>query len=92
MRIKELKAGDIIIQRAGYIGLVIEKDGDSYIIYPAGGYDQIDLVYNDDLTDSSDDYNFDIMRVYRAEYGVISFSDYEEGDIVFNREETWVKP
>lgn len=92
MTAKDLKNGDIILQRAGHIGMYIDKDGEGYILYPTSGYDDVDPTYNDDLTDATGDAQFDIMRVYRYEYGMISFSDYEEGELIFVRDESWIKP
>ena len=92
MTIKDLKNGDIILQREGHIGMVFEKNGETYILYPNSGYDELDGVYNDDLTDAIDGTRFDIMRVYRYEHGMIGFNDYEDGELIFDRDPTWVKP
>lgn len=92
MTTKELKTNDIIVQRAGHIGMYIEKDGNGYIIYPNGGYDEVDVTYNEDLTDAIDGEKFDIMLVYRYDHGVICFNDYKEADLVFVRDEAWKMP
>ena len=95
MTIKDLKTGDIIIQRAGHIGLYMDRDGDGYgvVIYQAGGYDAMDC-FNDDLTDAVNGPEFDIMQVYRVDPGMeaISFADYTEGDLIFEREPSWTRP
>lgn len=92
MTIKDLKTGDIIIQRAGHIGLFIEKGGEGYIIYQSSGFDVVDENYNEDLTDFVSGPDFDVMQIYREEHGAISFSDYMEAELIFNREESWEKP
>lgn len=89
MTISDLKTNDIIVQRAGHIGMYIEKDGVGYIIYQNGGYDEVSLTYNDDLTDSVDGAKFDIMLVYRYESGFICFNDYKDADLVFVRDDAW---
>ena len=80
----DLKTGDIIVTRDGLTGLVlIEKN---IIIYQESGYDDLD-VYKDDLA-SEEDFNYDIVRVYRGwNDSPISFSDYEdEAEMIFERE------
>ncbi len=93
MTFKDLKTGDILIQRAGHIGVFIEKDHEGVLIYQHGGYDAEDC-FNEDLTDSTDDPNGDIMQVYRAEDGAIaiSFTDYAEGTLIFERDSSWKRP
>ena len=92
MTIKDLKTGDIIIQRAGHVGLYIEKDDEGYIIYQSSGYDSVDENYNEDLTDFVSGSDFDIMQIFREEHSAISFSDYMDAELIFNRDESWVKP
>ena len=92
MTIKDLKTNDIIIQRAGHVGMYIEKGGDGYIIYPSGGYDEVDGTYNDDLTDAVSGEKFDIMQVYRYKQGFICFNDYKDAELIFVRDQNWTKP
>lgn len=92
MKISELKTGDIILQRAGHIGIFIEKNGTGYILYADSGYDEIDSTFNDDLTDATGDNSFDIMRIYRMEHGMIYFNDYEDGNLIFDRDKNRARP
>lgn len=62
------------------------------IIYQTGGYDFADPVFDDDLTSTDGETDFDIMQVYRGYDEVLSFSDYDEGDLIFERDETWEGP
>ena len=93
MTFKDLKTGDILIQRAGHIGLFIEKDQEGVLIYQHGGYDAEDC-FNEDLTDAVNGPEFDIMQVYRAVPGIeaISFTDYTEGNLIFERDPAWTRP
>jgi len=86
---KDLRNGDIVVIRDGELGLYLaEKD---VFIYKECGYEDVDCMFNDDLTCIDTEVG-DVMQVYREEYGVISFFDYEEGDLVFERDETWERP
>lgn len=93
MTIKDLKTGDIVIQRIGLVALYIKKEYEGVLIYPASGYDSMDS-FNDDLTDIMNGPEFDIMQVYRAQPGAIaiSFTDYEDGDLIFERDPSWTLP
>lgn len=88
----DLKTGDFIILRNGLAGVVVAEKG--AIIYQSCGYDEIDCMFNDDLTSLDGDDLFDIVRVYRAPWdGVISFSDFSyEGEIVFESPTADVPP
>ena len=90
MKKHEFKNGDIVVQRNGELGLYLA--GEDVIIWQESGYDFVDVTYGDDLADETDGPDFDIMQVYRADGGAISFTDYEEGDLIFERDETWVRP
>lgn len=90
MKKNEFKNGDIIVQRNGELGIFLA--GEDVIILQDSGYEAVDMAYNDDLSDGEGDPDFDIMEVYRADGGVISFTDYDEGDLLYERDETWVRP
>ena len=90
MKRNDLRNGDIVILRNNDLGLFMaEKE---VIIYQTGGYDFVDPVFDDDLTSADGETDFDIMQVYRGYDEVLSFSDYDEGDLVFERDETWEGP
>ena len=96
MTIKDLKTGDIIVHRTGHLSIYIERDNEGVIICQHGGYDPI-YHFNEDLTDAMT-YpgvdNIDIMQVYRADSSLeaISFTDYTEGDLIFERDPDWTRP
>lgn len=92
MTINELKNGDIVLQRAGHLAMIVEKDGEKYMVYPDCGHEEIASCYRDDLTDFDEGPDFDIMQVYRAESGMISFLEYYEGTLIFERDQNWVRP
>ena len=90
MKKNELRNGDIVILRDGAIGFYrVDED---VIIYQKSGYDSVDDMFDDDLRSFDGEAEFDIMQVYRAESGVISFTDYEDGDLIFERDEAWIGP
>lgn len=83
---KELRTGDVIVNREGYLGVVLKDE--EYILYQEIGMDYLDE-FDDDLVYNDDDYrNGDIMEVYRG----CSFLDYEDGDIVWQRDKEWICP
>lgn len=83
---KELKTGDIIVTRAGYLGVVLKDE--EYILYQEIGMDLLDE-FNDDLTFADPDYsNGDVMHVYRG----CSFIDLDDNDPYWEREENWKRP
>lgn len=82
----ELKTGDIIVTRAGYLGVVLKDE--EYILYQEIGMDLLDE-FNDDLTFAYPDYsNGDVMQVYRG----CSFIDLDDNDPYWEREENWKRP
>ena len=89
MKKNDFKNGDVVVQRDGELGFYFESE--NVFIYQGGGYDDMEMSFDDDLTCTYDE-DGDIMKVYRADGGVISFSDYEEGDLIFERDETWKNP
>ena len=90
MKRNDLRNGDIVILRNDDLGLFMADK--EVIIYQTGGYDFADPTFDDDLTSADGETDFDIMQVYRGYDEVISFSDYDEGDLIFERDETWEGP
>ncbi len=93
MKLQDLKIGDIIINRKGQVGMYTVRRNNGYILYQDGGYDDVSYTFNDDLTDIYDGEDYDIMQIYREYFGgMICFSDYDEADLIFNRDEKWKNP
>lgn len=85
---KDLKTGDIIVIRGGFLGVVILETGK--ILYQLIGSDYLDD-YNDDLTIDDDDYrDGDIMQVYRD----CSFLEIENDEEIpiYQRDYAWRRP
>ena len=85
---KDLMTGDIIVNRGGYLGVVL-KENDS-ILYQLIGSDSLSD-FNDDLTFDDASYREgDIMQVYRDS----SFLDVDNGDAapVYQRDFSWHRP
>lgn len=89
---KDLRTGDVVLQRDGNIGMYIEKNDDGFIVYQSTGYDFIDQFNDGDLTDASGESEFDIMQVYREDDGVLDFLYYEDGELIFERDAAWTRP
>lgn len=85
MTINELKNGNIILNRQGTPGVVINED---YIIYQNRGMDWLDNFFEDLSYFDGDRTEFDIMEVY--EQGC--FSDYMDYTRVWKRNENWHRP
>ena len=93
MKREELRAYDLVVLRDGSLGIYAERDGEGFLIYQTAGFDMIDLHYDEDLKEKHDGPDYDIMQVYRSEYGVVPFVNYEdEGDLVFERDTAWERP
>lgn len=85
---KDLLTGDIIVNRGGYLGVVLKED--ESVLYQYIGSDSLSE-FNDDLTFDDEDYrDGDIMEVYRH----CSFLDIEnEDDIpIYARDPKWRRP
>lgn len=85
---KDLMTGDIIVNRSGYLGVIL-KDEDK-VLYQTIGYDMLSD-FNDDLTFDDEDYrDGDIMEVYRdaSFLGV----DNEEDVVIYQRDYNWHRP
>lgn len=86
----ELKTGYIIVNRGGYLGVVIRDDED-YILYQKIGMDDLDE-FHDDLTFMDEDYpNGDIMEVYRA-YASFLEVEHDDAHLLWQRDEEWCRP
>jgi len=93
MTLKDLQIGDIIVNRKGQVGLYTIRKNEGFILYQDGGYDDVAFAFNDDLTDKYEGKEYDIMQVYREYFGgMICFTDYEDSDLIFERDETWKNP
>jgi len=93
MKKNELKNGDITVCQNGSPGVVIIKEDCGYILFSDGGCEDLEN-YTEDMTyeyPEGEDDICDIMQVYR-ENGEICFSDYKDGDLVFERDPDWVNP
>lgn len=85
---KDLLTGDIIVNRSGYLGVVL-KDEDT-VLYQLIGSDSLSE-FNDDLTFDDEDYrDGDIMQVYRDS----SFFDVDNNEDcpIFQRDYLWHRP
>lgn len=83
---EELRTGDIIVNRGGYLGVVLRDE--KYILYQEIGSDDL-IDFNEDLTFDDDEYrDGDIMQVYRGN----TFIDLEENWPYWERDEQWSRP
>ena len=85
---KDLLTGDIIVNRSGYLGVVL-KDEDT-VLYQLIGSDPLSE-FNDDLTFDDEDYrDGDIMQVYRNS----SFLDVDnnEDSPIYQKDYSWHRP
>ena len=91
---KDLMTGDIVVERNGALAVVIKTEKEEYLMYSNSGYDCLDD-YSNDLTymysDKEEDPT-DIMQVYRASAGAISFLDYDDEEPIYERDYCWTKP
>ena len=92
MKLNELKTGDIVVTRYGTRGVVIRDGSNEYILYQDSGCDFF-WDFNEDMTWEYDEEEWDIMRVYRDYFnGVITFIDFEDAYLVYDRDSSWVMP
>ena len=84
---KELMTGDIIVNRGGFLGVVI-KEEITILFQTIGGMDLEEL--DENLTVDSKENDFDIMEVYRGN----TFLDIEigEDEPIYQRDVNWVRP
>lgn len=86
MKKENLNTGDILVNRAGYLGVVLMDE--DYILYQEIGMDWLEE-FNDDLTYNDDDYrDGDIMQVYRG----CTFINLEDNKPWWERDKHWVRP
>lgn len=92
MKLSELKTGDIVVVRYGLRGVVIRDGSNEYILYQDSGCDFF-WDFNEDMTWEYDEEEWDIMRVYRDYFnGVITFIDFEDAYLIYERDSSWVMP
>lgn len=85
---KDLMTGDIIVNRSGYLGVIL-KDEDM-VLYQTIGSDML-FEFNDDLTFDDEDYrDGDIMQVYRGN----TFWDVDNDEYApfYQRDYFWRRP
>ena len=92
MKRDNLRIGDVVVQRDGALGFCFEIGGTVYILYQDGGYDDVELSLDEDMTDTVSGSDADIMQVYREEGGFLTFSDHVEGELIFERQKDWKRP
>ena len=88
MKKQDLQTGDIIVNRGGYLGVVLKEQ--EIILYQLIGSDVLDE-FNDDLTFAYDDYREgDIMEVYRG----VTFLEDDIMSVppIYCRNKNWVRP
>ena len=82
----ELRTGDIIVTKAGYLGVVLKDE--EYILYQTIGIDWL-WEFTDDLRYDDPEYTEgDIMQIYRD----CSFVDIDEHLPEWERDESWCRP
>lgn len=85
---KDLMTGDIIVNRSGYLGVIL-KDEDM-VLYQTIGSDML-FEFNDDLTFDDEDYrDGDIMQVYRG--NTFWDVDNDEDAPFYQRDYFWRRP
>ena len=89
MKKNELMNGDIVVLRSGAIAVVIIQGDDSYLLFKQGGFDYLDLYYDDDMMNESDDDA--IMQVFRPD-GAFGFEGVDQEIPIYERDETWSRP
>lgn len=82
----DLKTSDIIVNRAGYLGVILKEE--QCVLYQTIGIDWLDD-FNEDLAFVDADYpDGDIMEVYRGN----TFIDLDDNEPFWQRDETWARP
>ena len=92
MRKADLMTGDIVVLKTGSLGVVIRNEKEDYLLFQAGGWESLDDYSEDMIYQYSEDNTDAIMQVYRVSSGGISFSDYYDEEMVYERDYTWVRP
>lgn len=92
MKKNELRNGDIVITRDGYMGVVIKGESEDYILFKeCFDYDFL-FNYDEDMIHEDDPEEGTIMKVYRSNSEICGFISYEDGDLVFERDTAWIRP
>ena len=87
---KNLLTGDIVVLRNGNVAVVIQNEKEEYLLFQSGGWESLDDYSEDMVYLYSDADEVDaIMKVYRSVSSGISFSDFEEEALIFERDLTW---
>lgn len=82
----ELRTGDIIVNKAGYLGVVLKEE--DYVLYQEIGMDWLHE-FNKDLTFDDEEYrDGDIMQVFRG----CTFIDLDDNYPYWERDEQWTRP
>lgn len=89
MKKNELKTGDIIVNRGGYLGVILMEQ--ECVMYQTIGADELSE-FNDDLTFADLDYSEgDIMEVHRG----TTFLEIDQGElsgVIYQRNVEWERP
>ena len=84
---KNLLTGDIVVLRSGNVGVVIRNEKEDYLLFQNGGWECLDDYSEDMMYLYSDSDKTDaIMKVFRSSSSGISFSDFEEEELIFERD------
>ena len=108
MKLEELRTGDMIIMRNADMGMVQIRDPEIYLLYLDTGFGyspgrcvptypilrtrNLREIAAEDLKGIQDDREHDIMQVFRREKGMIDFNTFEEGEMVYDRDRSWIRP
>lgn len=107
MKLHELRTGDMVIMRNAVLGLILVKGSEIYLIYedeawhsaltlkrpyPKSAYADIRDFVTEELQDVAGGSDHDIMQVLRKEQGMIDFENFDEGELIYERDRTWERP
>lgn len=85
---KDLMTGDIIVNRSGYLGVILKEE--ETVLYQTIGSDML-FEFNEDLTFDDEDYrDGDIMQVYRE--STFLAIDNDEDMPIYQRDYHWQRP
>jgi hypothetical protein len=98
----------MIIMRNADMGMVQIRDPEIYLLYLDTGFGyspgrcvptypilktrNLREIAAEDLKGIQDDREHDIMQVFRREKGMIDFNTFEEGEMVYDRDRSWIRP
>lgn len=84
---KNLLTGDIVVLRSGNVAVVIRNEKEDYLLFQNGGWECLDDYSEDMMYLYSDSDETDaIMKVFRSVSSGISFFDFEEEELIFERD------